>query len=99
MKIKGEMISSSNTTVVAGAPCNSSPKSAISLSGMATTTEIDMSTHNNKTMDRIFNDKGNGFQPFIFSSFQISISNASPSDRVNILFEQNIDVNNSVIEP
>ncbi len=61
----GEIKSSIKTTIAAAVPVNINPKNAISLSGIITNTATDITAHNNKTIDRIFNDIGNDFQPFI----------------------------------
>jgi len=64
--IRGEIISRSKTTVVAEAPFKSNPKNEISLSGIVIDTAIDIITHKNKTIDRIFKDNGKDFQLFIW---------------------------------
>ncbi len=61
----GEIKSSSTITIAEAVPFNKNPKKAISLSGDVTNTAIDIAAHKNKTIDRIFKDNGNDFQPFI----------------------------------
>ena len=69
IKSNGETRSRIITTIFALMPDKRNPKNAIFLSGIVNTTESDINAHKIKTMDRIFNANGIGFQPFINPHF------------------------------